>query len=54
MSRLSNFMTEEIRTVAGLRNVDVYENMSKQELENIFTTQSASIPTPIRISRPRI
>ena len=54
MSRLSNFMTEEIRTVAGLRNVDVYENMSKQELENIFTTQSASIPTPIQISRPRI
>ena len=46
-------MTEEIRNVARLRNVDVYENMSKQELENIFTTQSASIPTPISISRPR-
>ena len=27
--------------------------MSRQQLENIFTTPSTSIPTPVPISRPR-
>ena len=39
--------------VARLRNVDGYENMSRQQLENIFTMLSTSTPTPILISRPR-
>ena len=53
MSILLNFTTEECRNVARLRNVDGYENMSRQQLKNKFTTLSASISTPILISRPR-
>ena len=29
------------------------EIMSRQQLENIFTTVSTSIPTPVPLSRPR-
>ena len=43
-------MTEELRNVAGLRNIDGYENMFTQELENIFTT-SVSIPIHIPIRK---
>lgn len=52
MSTLSNWTTEELRNVAGLRDIDGYEKMSRQELENIFTT-SGSISTGILIPRPR-
>lgn len=45
MPSLSNFTTEELRNVTRLRNVDRYENLSRQQLENIFTTLSASTMT---------
>ena len=51
MSALSNWTTEELRNVAGLRDIDGYEKMSRQELENIFTT-SGSISTGILIPIP--
>lgn len=44
---------EESINVTGLRNVYGYENMSGQQLENIFTTSSTSIPTATPISRLR-
>ena len=50
---LSNLKTEELRNVARLRNVDVYENMSTQQPEHIFTTPSASISAPTLVSTPR-
>lgn len=36
-----------------VKNADVYENISTQELKNKFTTSSALIPTLIPISRAR-
>ena len=51
MPSLSNFTTEELRNATGLRNVDGFENLSRQQVENIFTTPSAS--TMIFRSRPR-
>lgn len=53
MSILSNFASEESRNVARQRNVDGYENMCWQKLENVFKMFPASIPTLIRKSRPR-
>ena len=53
MLSLSHSTTEELMDVAKLRNVDDYENISRQELENIFTMLSVSISTPIPVSRPR-
>ena len=53
MPVLLNFITEELRNVARLRNVDGYENMSRQQRKNIYTTQSASIPTTIPINKTR-
>lgn len=50
---LSNFATLKSMNIAGIRNVDDYENMSRQEPENIFTTPSASIRTLIPIYTPR-
>ena len=46
-------MTEELVKVTRLRNVDVYENMSRKQLEKIFTRSSASIPTSTAIPLPR-
>ena len=43
MSSLVNFTTEKLRNLPRLRNIDNYENMPRQQLENIFTTLSASI-----------
>ena len=40
-------------SVARPGNVRDYMNRSRQQLENIFTMPSVSIPTPILISRPR-
>ena len=51
MPSLSNFTTEELRDATRLRNVDRYENLSRQKLVNIFTTASAS--TMIFRLRPR-
>ena len=51
MPSLSNFTIEELRNPTGLRNVDGYGNLSRQQLENIFTTPSAS--TIIFRPRPR-
>lgn len=53
MSSLVNFTTEKLRNLPRLRNIDNYENMPRQQLENIFTTLSASIWTPTPVSRPR-
>ena len=53
MSSFSNFTTKELMNVARLRNLDGYKNMSKQQLEKMFTTSSESIPIPIPISRSR-
>ena len=52
MSSLANFTTEKLKNVARLRNIDNYENMPRQQLENILTTSSASIWTPTPVSRP--
>ena len=54
MLSLSHSTTEELMDVAKLRNVDDYENISRQELENIFTMLSVSISTPILVSRPSL
>ena len=51
MRSSSNSETEELINVRRQRYVYGYENMSRQQLENIFTMPSASIPTPIPISR---
>ena len=53
MLNLSHFTTEKLMNVARLRNVNDYENMSRQQLENIFTMLSVSIPTAIQISTPK-
>ena len=53
MSSLSNFPTEKLMNVARLRNVDGNENISREQLENIFKTSLASIQTPISMSRLR-
>ena len=53
MSILSDFMTKELKAVARLRNIDGYETMPRQQLENIFTLPLPSITTSILISRPR-
>lgn len=53
MSSLSNFPTEKLMNVARLRNVDGNENISREQLENIFKTSLAPIPTPISMSRLR-
>ena len=37
-----------IKKTYRLRNVDGYQNMSRKQLENIFTTPSASIQHPIQ------
>ena len=42
-----------IKKTYRLRNVDGYQNMSRKQLENIFTTPSASISTSNPVSRPR-
>ena len=47
------FTTEELMNVTKLRNVDDYESMSIQELENIFKMLSVSISTLIPVSRAR-
>ena len=52
MSILSNFATEDLRIFVKLRNVNSYENMSRQQLKNTFTIPS-SILTPTTIFRPR-
>ena len=52
MSNLLNLRTEELRKIDKLRNVDVYENISREQLQNIFTTPPASIPTPTPITSP--
>ena len=36
-----NLTTNEMRTLEGARNVDGYENISRQQLENILTTLCA-------------
>ena len=53
MSILSDFMTEELKAVARLRNIYGYENILRQQLQNIFTLPLTSITTSIPISRPR-
>ena len=53
MSSLPSFTTGDIINVGRLKSADDYENISRQQLENIFTTPSVSIPTPIPISKPR-
>ena len=45
-----HFTTEELKNVTRLRNVDGYQNISRQQLEN--KTPSASIPPSIPVSRP--
>ena len=47
------FHNWRIKNVARLTNVDGYENMSWQQLENTFTMLSASVTTPIPISAIR-
>ena len=42
-----------IKKTYRLRNVDGYQNMSRKQLENIFTTPSAPISTSNPVSRPR-
>lgn len=37
ITSLSSLTTEELRNVARPRNVDSCENMSRQQLKNIFT-----------------
>ena len=44
MSALSNWTTEELRNVAGLRDIDGYEKMSRQELENMEMEKTRPIP----------
>ena len=41
MSILLNFTVEELRMIEKERNVGSYENMSKEQLENVFTMLSA-------------
>ena len=44
------FTIEELMNVAKLMNNDYYEDMSTQELENIFAMLSASISTLITVT----
>ena len=55
MIALASFMVEELRMIAKETNEGVCENICRQQLENKFTTSSASIPklVPTPISRPR-
>ena len=49
MSISSNITTEKLKNVTKLRHLNDY----RQQLDNIFTTLSTCIPTPIPISRLR-
>ena len=46
MSSLSNLAIQKIRNIAKLRNVDGYEDMSREQPEPISTQMLAYIPTP--------
>ena len=48
-----NFITQELIIVAKLRNMNGYENMSRQQLENIFTTPSSLKHTIKSAPRPK-
>ena len=48
-----NFITQELIIVAKLRNMNGYENMSRQQLENIFTTPSSLKHTVKSASWPK-
>lgn len=52
---MANLTIDEIRLLAKLRNVRTYKNISRQQLENIFTGLSASTPAliPTSPSSPR-
>ena len=47
---MANLTIDEIMLLTRLRNVDTYENISRQKLENIFTGSSASTPALIPTS----
>ena len=50
MVSLANLSVEELKILAEARKVGGYENMSQQQLENIFIMPSAPTPT-LRSSR---
>ena len=57
MPSLLNFTFKKLRMTANAINVDDYENMSRKQLQNKFTTSSPSSPTnthAIPIPRPRL
>ena len=55
MSSLPSFSINKVMVITNLRNVDGYENMFRQQLEDIVTTPSAYRPTlfETRNSSPR-
>ena len=53
MASFENLTTPELMILAKLRNVDGYENMCMQQLENILTTTSSPKHAPKPAFRPK-
>ena len=46
MASFENLTIKDLNMLAKARSVDIYENMFRQQLWNIFTTPSMPKPTP--------
>ena len=53
MESFENLAVNELKLLAKARIIDGYKNMSRQQLESIFTTPSPPKPTPKSKPRPK-
>ena len=53
MASLEDLATQELMIIAKLRNVDDYQNMSREKPESIFTAPFSSKPTLKPKPRPK-
>ena len=53
MKNFENLAMKELKMLAKVRSINGYENMSRKQLESIFTTSSTPKPTPELITKPK-